>query len=205
MKTVSLSDQMKASMEIYDRTMGLISGSDLASAMGRMSGSDIDRALARMSDSDIASALGRMSDSDLARTMVCMSGSDLARTMGLMSDSDLASTMGRMSDIDLARTNKFMAIEIPVVENLDKLIAEAAEAGNLDMTSWHCGTTHCRAGWAIVFGGEEGKKLEEVFGSEMAGRLIYEASTGRVAPDFFARNKEAIEDIRRCAKEAEKK
>jgi hypothetical protein len=77
----------------------------------------------------------------------------------------------------------------------------AVEVGSLDMSAWHaaCGTTHCRAGWAITFAGAEGATLEKMVGSETAGRLIYEASTGRMAPNFYARTEDAIADIRRCA------
>ena len=35
--------------------------------------------------------------------------------------------------------------------------------------------------------------------SDTAARLIYEASTHRIAPDFFATQEAAIADIRRCA------
>jgi hypothetical protein len=71
--------------------------------------------------------------------------------------------------------------------------------GALDMSTWHtCETTHCRAGWAITLAGESGKELEKRFGSNVAGALIYQASTGMV-PDFFADNNEALEDIKRCA------
>lgn len=91
------------------------------------------------------------------------------------------------------------SLEVPIIPNLDKLILEKAMSGNLQMDHWHCGTTHCRAGWAIVFGGEPGRKLEEIFGPNTAGQLIYEASTGRLAPNFMADNKEALNDLRRCA------
>ena len=103
------------------------------------------------------------------------------------------------SDDTVDRVNTLNDLTVPVITDLDKKVLEAAEAGNLDMCHWHCGTTHCRAGWAVVFGGEDGKTLESKLGSELAGRLIYEASTGRIAPDFFASNSAAMDDIRRCA------
>lgn len=84
-------------------------------------------------------------------------------------------------------------IAVPVVKDLDaKILAQ----GNLSMDFWHtdCGTTHCRAGWAIELAGEAGKRLEEKYGSAVAGALIYFASTGSV-PDFFATNEEAIADM----------
>jgi len=73
---------------------------------------------------------------------------------------------------------------------------------NLEMGAWHtCDTMHCRAGLAIHLAGPAGYALEEKLGSaEHAGRAIYRASTGR-SPYFFATNKRALEDIRRCAAE----
>jgi hypothetical protein len=91
-------------------------------------------------------------------------------------------------------------LPVPIVEDLDRKMYEATRNGeNFDMCSWHCGTTHCRAGWAITLAGEAGSKLEEAVGSAAAGRYIYEASTGRPAPDFYATTMDALADIARCA------
>jgi hypothetical protein len=69
------------------------------------------------------------------------------------------------------------------------------------MGSWHgdnmCGSTHCRAGWAITLH-PLGHELEAAFGPELAGSIIYMSSTGRV-PNFFADTDEALADIRACA------
>jgi hypothetical protein len=95
--------------------------------------------------------------------------------------------------------------DIPVIPNIDSAILGAIEmGGKLDMGSWHadgiCGTTHCRAGWAVHLGGEKGKELEKRFGPQIAGILIYEASRpGQPAPDFYATDDDAMEDIRKCA------
>jgi len=96
--------------------------------------------------------------------------------------------------------------DVPVVPQLDKRILEVIKsgAGKLDMAQWHsetCKTTHCRAGWAITFGGEAGKELERKYGPEDAGRMIYIASTGRV-PYFFGTTERALEDIRARAAES---
>jgi hypothetical protein len=74
------------------------------------------------------------------------------------------------------------------------------------MHSYHgeddCGTTHCRAGWAIHLAGREGYDLERRTSSYLAGRLIYEASRPGVAcPNFFAPNEDAMADLRKCAAE----
>ena len=46
--------------------------------------------------------------------------------------------------------------DIPIIPNIDAaILAEIEKGGKLDMGSWHgpqdhwCGTTHCRAGWAV--------------------------------------------------------
>jgi hypothetical protein len=94
--------------------------------------------------------------------------------------------------------------EVPVIPHLDAVILGAIETGGtLDMSTWHqCATTHCRAGWAITLAGEAGQKLEEKYGPERAGGMIYKASTGRI-PHFFATNADALADIRKCAGVAE--
>jgi hypothetical protein len=90
---------------------------------------------------------------------------------------------------------------VPNIGNIDAMILEAIEAGGeLNMVKWHtCETTHCRAGWAIHFAGEDGKRLEERFGPAGAGALLYIAS-GRPVPAFYARNVDALESIKAGAK-----
>ena len=91
--------------------------------------------------------------------------------------------------------------EVPVVEALDAKLLSILESGKgkLKMSTWHtCRTTHCRAGWAITLAGDAGKVLEEKYGPQRAGTLIYRASTGHV-PHFFATDERALEDIREQA------
>jgi hypothetical protein len=91
--------------------------------------------------------------------------------------------------------------DVPVIPDLDRQILQMIESGKgqLDMSQWHaCETTHCRAGWAITFAGDAGKRLETQFGPAVAGRMIYLASTGR-SPHFYATNERARDDIRACA------
>lgn len=66
---------------------------------------------------------------------------------------------------------------------------------------WHgvssCGTTHCRAGGAVVEAKAE--DLEKLIGSAMAGAMIYMVSTGKV-PDFYnTNNEEVFADMKSCA------
>jgi hypothetical protein len=90
----------------------------------------------------------------------------------------------------------------PVVPGIDKAILEAVTSGGtLDMFTWHtCGTTHCRAGWAVHLAGEAGYALERLMGTEAAGACIYLASRPGVAmPDFYAPDDAAMADLRECA------
>jgi len=101
--------------------------------------------------------------------------------------------------------------DIPVIPNIDAKILAAIDAGGrLDMSAWHgprdewCGTTHCRAGWAVHLAGEKGKKLQDRVGPHLAGLLIYRASRpGMPTPWFFASDENTLADLRRCA-EAQK-
>mgnify|MGYP003455648224 CR=1 FL=1 len=79
------------------------------------------------------------------------------------------------------------------------LAAACAEKGALKMSSWHtCETTHCRAGWAVVLH-PQGKELEEKYGTNAAGALIYNACAGFV-PNFYASDEDAMADIIEKAK-----
>ena len=138
-----------------------------------------------------------MSDTDLS--VFLTSAGTVDRVLGIASAGTVARVLRIASDDTVARITSISELVVPIVDDLDEKVAKAASCGNLDMSSWHCGTTHCRAGWAITLGGEAGAALEEAVGPEMAGRLIYEASTGRPAPNFFASNAEAMEDIMACA------
>jgi hypothetical protein len=74
------------------------------------------------------------------------------------------------------------------------------------MGSWHCGTSHCRAGWVVTLAGEEGKALEDKIGTPAAAMSIYMASdperwkTERL-PDFYCDNDKALADMKRLAEE----
>ena len=99
-------------------------------------------------------------------------------------------------------TNKVI---IPKIENIHQKVFEAASKENaLDMAKWHtCETTHCRAGWVVFLAGEEGKKLEVRFDTPLAASMIYrESSPIKVRMnDFFDRNQEAMEKMRKAAEE----
>lgn len=71
------------------------------------------------------------------------------------------------------------------------------------MSTWHsCGTTHCRAGWAVHLAGEPGYALERFHGSALAAQLIYRESdpANPVSPvRFFENNDQALADMKRLA------
>lgn len=93
-------------------------------------------------------------------------------------------------------------VAAPVVPHIDAQILAASQRPGcaLDMREWHggdaCGTTHCRAGWAITLAGPAGRALEERFGPSVAGALIYAVSRpGQRVPDFYASTEEALADL----------
>jgi len=96
--------------------------------------------------------------------------------------------------------------DVPIIPKIDAVIlAEIEKGGTLDMSTWHglkgwCGTTHCRAGWAVHCAGKPGQKLEQQVGTQRAAAMIYHASRpGKSAPWFFATNEDALADIKACA------
>lgn len=98
-------------------------------------------------------------------------------------------------------------VSIPCIENIHQRVYEAAsQPGALDMSDWHCGTAHCRAGWVVTLADKAGEALEHLHGTQLAAQLIYRAS----GPDlpvhpfrFFDPHDDALDDMRRMA-EAER-
>ena len=132
-----------------------------------------------------------------------LAGADLAGAD--LADANLAGA--NLAGANLADALKIDPADIPVIPNIDAaILAEIERGGTLDMGSWHgpndhwCGTTHCRAGWAVHIAGAKGKALQDRVGPQMAGTLIYHASRpGAPSPHFFASTDEALADIRKCA------
>ena len=88
------------------------------------------------------------------------------------------------------------------IKDIHKAIYAAASKDDaLDMDSWHCGTTHCRAGWVVELAGEGGKALEWAMGAPAAAAMIYMASDPKLekVPDFYASNEDALEDMKSLA------
>lgn len=104
---------------------------------------------------------------------------------------------------------------VPVIERLDTAILARIheQPHTFDMGTWHgglftvneeygygCGTTHCRAGWAVHLSKKAGYDMEQTFGPALAGAVIYMHNTGRV-PDFGSGDDVAIADMKRSAAE----
>jgi len=155
-----------------------LSGSNLSGS--NLSGADLSGADLRDSD---------LRDSDLRDSN--------------LRDSNLRDSNLRNSDLsgsDLRNSNLSDSLRrLLAVPELDKKILAAIEAGQgkLEMGDWHgqnsCGTTHCRAGWAVTMAGPAGAVAEALLGTCAAGALIYAASypTQRV-PDFFHMDNYAV-------------
>ncbi len=67
---------------------------------------------------------------------------------------------------------------LEVTEKVDEeaLIKEIAEnvldrPGSLNMGKWHCGTSHCLAGWACILN-ETAAEIEQRFDTETAGDAV---------------------------------
>jgi hypothetical protein len=127
----------------------------------------------------------------------------------VLRDADLSGAVLRVADLsgaDLRDADLSGAdlSECPVkIPDIHKAIYQtASQPGALDMSTWHCGTTHCRAGWVVTLAGEGGKALEWAMGTPAAAALIYMASDPKLEriPDFYNYDNAAVlEDMRRLA------
>jgi len=176
-----------------------LAGAYLAGAY--LAGADL--AGANLADANLAGA--NLADANLAGAN--LAGADLADAKNVPANTEAGPsepyerkpTAERLAE----RAARYRARhpEVPVVAALDAKILSVLESnsGKLEMSAWHsCETTHCRAGWAITLAGVDGKELEQKYGPQCAGTMIYRASTGRV-PHFFASNERALADIREQA------
>lgn len=91
---------------------------------------------------------------------------------------------------------------VPIIKGIHNKVLKAIADGGLDMGNWHCGTTHCRAGWVVTLAGEAGEKLEFMTSTSFAARLIYRKSSPYFEvgiADFRRSNAQALADITWCA------
>ena len=117
-------------------------------------------------------------------------------------DADLSGAALRGSDLSDADLRDADLSGVPIIPDIHKVVyAAAAQPGALDMSQWHCGTAHCRAGWVVTLAGEAGKTLEFCLGTPVAAALIYLASDPKIEriPNFYCANAEALADMARLA------
>jgi hypothetical protein len=175
-----------------DLSGACLRGADLSGADLRgvgLSGSDLRGADLR--GADLCSANLRRVD---------LSGADLR-------GADLSGACLQGADLRGADLRDDDLCDVPIIQNIHQTVFSAVSVpGLLNMDSWHCGTTHCRAGWVITLAGEEGKALEDKIGTSAAAMAIYMASdidrwkTERL-PNFFCNNEESLADMKRMAEE----
>ena len=113
---------------------------------------------------------------------------------------------GRSEKTGLEPGGSVEPLRTPKIENIHvKMYESVCAPGALAMGDWHtCEKTHCRAGWIVTLAGEDGRKLERFYNTELAAMLIYRESTGeRINPArFYDENDAALEDMRRLAETA---
>ncbi len=185
-----------------DLTRADLTGADLTEASLRradLHGADLHGA--NLTGADLTGA--DLTKADLTKADLSgayLSGADL--TKADLTNANLTGTDLTKADLTKADLTGVDWGDAPLVPDLHRRVAEAVgpEGAALDMAEWHqpCGTTHCRAGWAVELAGPEGKALEDKLGPGKAGALIYARSTGMV-PNFYADNDEALADIKACA------
>ena len=189
-------------------------GADLSGAVlsgADLSGADLSDAV--LSDAVLSGAVLRGADlsgavlSDAVLSGAVLRGADLSGAV--LSGAVLSGAVLRgadLSDADLrgailsgADLSDAVLSGAPKIENIHQVVYEAASAlGALDMTKWHCGTSHCRAGWVVTLAGDEGRALEERIGTPAAASLIYLASDPDLGkfPDFYCTNATALADMK---------
>ena len=172
-------------------------GADLRGAVLR----DAVLSDAVLSGADLSDA--DLRDADLRGAV--LSGADLRDADlrdAVLSGADLRGAVLRgavHSDADLRVA---VLSDAPIIPDVHKAVYTAAsQPGALDMSNWHCGTAHCRAGWVVTLAGDAGKNLEARLGTSGAATLIYLASDPKLerVPDFYCGNSAALADMKRLA------
>ena len=207
-----------------------LSGADLSGAI--LSGANLRRAIlsgANLRGADLIDA--NLSDANLRRANLrganlrgaILRGADLRGA--ILSDADLSGAdlsdanlsdanlrgadlrganlrRASLSDANLRGATLPHISTFPIDLEMARVIEQSPDLFN--MSEWHssCGTTHCRAGWAVNLH-PTGLTLESIYGTSAAAGMIYaKCSVLAKVPDWHASNEDAIEDIRERAKQA---
>jgi len=185
-------NSMRLTLELAVKNKISLSGADLSGAYLR--GADLRGAYLRgayLSGAYLRGAYLRGAD---------LRGADL-------SGADLRGADLRGADLRDADLRGADLRGVPKIPNIHQTIYTAAsQPGALNMGNWHCGTSHCRAGWVVTLAGDGGKALEWAMGTPTAATLIYLASDPERfkkerLPNFYCGNDEALEDMKRMADE----
>ncbi len=202
---VLLAVKAKANMSGAD-----LSGADLSDAY--LSGADLSGATLRWADMRGADLSGaNMSGADLSQADLSgatlrwadMRGADLSGAN--MRGADLSGADLSQADLSGADMRGADMRGAPIIEDIHaKVYAAASQPGALDMGQWHCGTSHCRAGWVVTLAGKEGLDLEAKIGTPAAAMAIYMASDpdrwkDERLPNFYCDNATALADMARMA------
>jgi hypothetical protein len=92
----------------------------------------------------------------------------------------------------------------PKIENIhQKVYAAASVQGAFDMKTWHCNTTHCRAGWVTELAGLAHSDMEKRLSVPGLAALIYRASDPDLIniPNFYCDNETALADMKHMAEQ----
>jgi len=196
--TIITPDEMKVRLDLHGKWLRFERDGKRADfSLQNLSGADLRGADLR--DADLRGA--DLRGADLRDAF--LNGADLRRAD--LTGADLSDALTRGADLSGAdlRGAVFTGIEIPKILHIDAAILAEIDAvgGVLDMGSWHtCGTSHCRAGWAVTLAGDAGRRLEVKVGPSAAGALIYAMSRpDQRVPDFYQGDAAALADIQRCA------
>ncbi len=113
--------------------------------------------------------------------------SELTYIIKYCPDADLKNKSGELLRINLGITE--VIDEKALIKEIAKSILE--RPNSLKMDSWHCGTSHCLAGWACVIN-KTAMKIESEHNTEIAGCAIIPS----MAQHFFKSDAEVLEILK---------
>jgi hypothetical protein len=175
----------------------LLSASQLSRIMGGMSDTQLRHIRYFLRVTQLRDVLLYLSSAHINRVVTNLNNSQLAIVMEYLSDEQVSRIIGYLNDAQLDRVTNCLSgerqgIEIPVVADIDRKLLQAS----LDSSDMAGGVAPYRATQYITFAGDEGLVLEQRFGTHYAATMIYQASTGKQAPDFYCEDEVALADIK---------
>ena len=158
--------------------------------------------LKEKTNSELVNIIANSYDSDLKNkawellATQSPSNSELTYILEYCSDSDLKNKAGELLATVLGVKDKI---------NEKELIKEIAETvlsrpGSLKMSTWHCGTSHCLAGWACVIN-PDAMQLEKELGGEEGTRIAGSVFLPNYANLFYEDNETVLKVLKQVANE----